>query len=132
VALVVLQSLVVLVLPVALVALVVLQSLVVLVLPVVLELPALVVPELLLVALEPLMALVVLQSLVVLVLLLVAVESLVTLEVNDWIIASACDSADTIGVALAIIVVKELMEEDMVLEESITIYLHSNLRNYFF
>jgi len=81
------------------------------------------------VALEPLMALVVLQSLVVLVLLL---ESLVTLEVNDWIIASACVSVDTIGIALAIIVVKELMEEEMVLEESITIYLNSNLRNYFF
>ena len=65
---------------------------------------SLVVPVLLLVALE---------STVVPVLLL---ESLVTLEVNDLIIASACNSVETIDVALAILAVKELMEEEMVLE----------------
>jgi hypothetical protein len=69
-----------------------------------------------LVALGALVALVVLLvsgSLVVPVLLL---ESLVTLEVNDLIIASACNSVETIDVALAILAVKELMEEEMVLE----------------
>ena len=55
----------------------------------------------------PLAALVVLQSLVVLVMLLVAVKSLVTLEVIDWIIASACDSVETIEAALTILAVKE-------------------------
>jgi hypothetical protein len=55
-------------------------------------------------------ALVVSESIVVLVLLLVA------LEVNDWIIASACDSVETIDVALAILAVKELMEEETVSE----------------
>ena len=54
-----------------------------------------------------------LESTVVTVLLL---ESLVALEVFEWIIASACDSAETIDVALAILAVKELMEEEMVLE----------------
>jgi hypothetical protein len=53
----------------------------------------------------PLAALVVLQSLVVLVMLLVAVKSLVTLEVIDWIIASACDSVETIEAALTILAV---------------------------
>ena len=65
------------------------------------------------------------ESLVVPVLLLVALEStvvpvlfesLLKLEVNDWIIASACDSVETIDVALAILKVTELMEEEMVLE----------------
>ena len=65
------------------------------------------------------------ESLVVPVLLLVALEStvvpvlfesLLKLEVNDWIIASVCDSVETIDVALAILKVKELMEEEMVLE----------------
>jgi hypothetical protein len=83
---------------------VVLDSLVALVALVALELPAIVVPVLLLVALE---------STVVPVLLL---ESLVKLEVFEWIIASACDSVETIDVALAILAVKELMEEEMVLE----------------
>jgi hypothetical protein len=35
--------------------------------------------------------------------------------VNDWIIANACDSVETIEAALAILAVKELMEEAMVL-----------------
>jgi hypothetical protein len=93
-----------------------------------LELPALVVPLLLLVDLDwtgfeslvvsesivvPLLLLVALESTVVPVLLL---ESLVTLEVFEWIIASTCDSVETIDVALAILAIKELMEEEMVLE----------------
>jgi hypothetical protein len=53
---------------------------------------------------------------VVPVLLLVAVESLVALEVIEWIIASACDSVEIIDVALAILAVKELMEEEKELE----------------
>jgi hypothetical protein len=76
----------------------------------------LLVPLLLLVALESTVVLVVSESLVVPVLLLVAVESLVALEVIERIIASACDSAETIDVALAILAVKELMEEETELE----------------
>jgi hypothetical protein len=76
----------------------------------------LLVPVLLLLALESTVVLVVSESLVVPVLLLVAVESLVALEVIERIIASACDSAETIDVALAILAVKELMEEETVLE----------------
>ncbi len=89
-----------------------------------LELLALVVPVLLLVALESPVALVVLESIVVPVLLRLALEStvvpvlllesLVAFEVIEWIIASACDSVETIDVALAILAVKELMEEEMV------------------
>jgi hypothetical protein len=105
-------------------SLVVLESIVV---PVLLQLVqdslvALVVPVLLLVALDSLVALestvvlLVLESLVVPVLLLVAVESLVALEVIEWIIASACDSVEIIDVALAILAVKELMEEEKELE----------------
>jgi hypothetical protein len=88
-----------------------------------LELPVdLVVPVLLLVDLElplalvTLVALVGLKSLVDPVLLLVANESHVPLKVIDWIIASACDSVETIEAALAILAEKELMEEEMVLE----------------
>jgi hypothetical protein len=62
-----------------------------------------------------LLALEVAESLVVPVLLLVALESTVV-PVHDWIIASACDSVETIDVALAILKVTELMEEEMVLE----------------
>jgi hypothetical protein len=40
----------------------------------------------------------------------------VTLEVIERIIASACDSVETIDVALAILAVKELMEEETVSE----------------
>jgi hypothetical protein len=74
------------------------------------SLVALVVPVLLLVALD---SLVVLESIVVPVLLL---ESLVTLEVIERIIASAYDSVEIIDVALAILAVKELMEEETVSE----------------
>jgi hypothetical protein len=91
------------------------DSLVALVVPVLLlvaldSLVALVVPVLLLVALD---SLVVLESIVVPVLLL---ESLVTLEVIERIIASAYDSVEIIDVALAILAVKELMEEETVSE----------------
>jgi hypothetical protein len=63
-----------------------------------------------------LVALVGLESLVVPVLLLVAVESLVTLGLIDWIIVNACGSVEKIEAALAILAVRELMEEEMVLE----------------
>jgi hypothetical protein len=101
--------------PVALVALVVTVLLLV-ALDSLVGLVLLLVPVLLLVALESTVVLVISESLVVPVLLLVAVESLVALEVIERIIASACDSVETIEAALAIHAVKELMEEEMVLE----------------